>query len=296
MQIFTYRVWPVILLISLTTIVGAGAAYSCTSAPVPQNDISVPADTVVQRTVIVDQDKLDEISYTKLSANFVDRLMHDLPVKKHLQIFKNVHPDTLDDALDTPRKRLTFWLNIYNGYTQHFLKTDPTLYQNNRGKFFGKEQIPIAGYRVSMEDIEHGVLRRGATIWSKGYIRIRAFRKDFIQKYVVDKLDYRIHFSLNCGAKSCPPVVAYQEEFVARQLNDNSRDYLKKEVEYNEDENVVRAPVLMNWFSADFGGGDGDKRAVLRDHGVLPEGVKPKVKYLNYDWTMMVKNYKAYNY
>ncbi len=81
------------------------------------------------------------------------------------------------------------------------------MYQKDRGAFFSKKQIPIAGYTVSMEDIEHGVLRRGATIWSKGYIRIRVFRKDFIQKFVVNTVDFRIHFALNCGAKSCPPVV-----------------------------------------------------------------------------------------
>ena len=257
----------------------------------------IPADTTdIPRTVVVDQPTLNDISYPRLSANFVDRLMHDLPVDRHLEIFKNLDPDSLDDALNTPRKRLTFWLNIYNGFTQYFLKTDPTLYQKNRSAFFKKEQIPIAGYTVSMEDIEHGVLRRGATIWSKGYIRIRAFRKDFIQKYVVDEVDYRIHFALNCGAKSCPPVVAYQVDYVARQFNDNTRYYLNREVEYNKEENIVKVPALMNWFSADFGGSDADKRAILREYGVLPEGVKPDVKYLPYDWTMMIENYRAYTY
>lgn len=285
----------VVLLLFFVT--GVGVAYSCSSISTNKSNSIVLSDTTtVERTVIVDQGKLGDITFTKLSANFVDRLMHDLPVDEHLEIFKNMDPDALDDALDTPRKRLTFWLNIYNGYTQHFLKTDPTLYQENRSKFFSKEQIPIAGYTVSMENIEHGILRRGATIWSKGYIRIRAFRKKFIQQFAVKTVDYRIHFSLNCGAKSCPPVVAYEEDKVARQLNDNTRYYLNKEVEYNKDENVVRAPVLMNWFSADFGGGDGDKRAILREHGVLPEGAKPKLKYLSYDWTMMVENYQAYTY
>ena len=298
MKLFEKRVWSITLILFVAA-TGIAAAYSCTSAASDKNyeTTTVSLDTTaVERTIILDQSKLDEVSFTKLSSNFVDRVIHDLPVDKHLEILKNVDADVLDDALDTSRKRLTFWINMYNGFTQYFLKTDPSLYKSNRSKFFGKDQISIAGYTVSMEDIEHGVLRKGAVIWSKGYLRIRTFRKNFVQKYFVDTVDYRIHFALNCGAKSCPPVVAYQEDIVGKQLNDVSRYYLNKEVEYNKEENVVRVPVLMNWFSADFGGSDKEKRGILREHGALPEGVKPKVKYLNYDWTVDIENYKAFTY
>jgi hypothetical protein len=184
---------------------------------------------------------------------------------------------------------------MYNGYTQYFLKKDPSLYKKNRNDFFNKAQIPIAGYEVSMTDIEHGILRKGATIWSKGYLRVRAFRKDFVQKYVMDTVDYRIHFALNCGAKSCPPVVVYQEDKVAEQLNANSRFYLNQEVKYNKEKVVVKVPALMNWFSADFGGDDKEKRGILREHGALPKGVDPEIEYLPYDWTMMIENYKWYD-
>ena len=297
MALFKSKFWTATVFTLTLALIIAGVAFSCSWAgPADISEIITADTTTIERTVEVDQQTLDEISFTKLSSNFVDRVIHDLPVDKHLKILKNVNPDVLDDSLDTPRKRLTFWINIYNGYTQYFLKTDPSLYKKNRNKFFSKAQIPIAGYTVSMEDVEHGVLRKGATIWSKGYIRIRAFRKDFIQKYFVDTVDYRIHFTLNCGAKSCPPVVAYQEKYVARQLNDNTRYYLNKEVQYNEEKNVVKAPVLMNWFSADFGGSDEEKRAILKEYGALPKDVNPKLKYLSYDWTVKIENYKSFGY
>ncbi len=237
----------------------------------------------------------NEISYTEVSANFVDGVIHGLDVEEHLRILKNVNSDLLDAALNTPRERLAFWTNIYNGFSQYFLQKDSTLYVNDRGAFFSKEQIPIAGYKVSLEDIEHGVLRRGATIWSKGYVRIRAFRKEFIQKFAVETVDYRIHFALNCGAKSCPPVVVYHADTVSEQLNNNTEFYLENQVIYEDEKNIVKVPALMKWFSADFGGDDADKRAILRKYGVLPELVRPEVKYLPYDWSLDIENYKSYD-
>lgn len=293
MENFKSSGWPLLVTIVLLAGIACGVAVSCSSGEKEKKEKS--EDKSTDRTVQLDQNKLDEASYTELSSNFVDRLINDLPVEKHLILFKNVNADSLNDALDTSRKRFTFWINMYNGYTQYFLKKDPSLYQKDRNEFFNKKQIPIAGYEVSMTDIEHGVLRRGSTIWSKGYLRIRAFRKDFTQKYVVDTVDYRIHFALNCGAKSCPPVVVYKEDSIAEQLNANSKYYLNKEVQYDKEKEVVKVPALMNWFSADFGGDDSEKRGVLREHGALPQDVDPEIEYLPYDWTMMVENYKSYD-
>ena len=247
------------------------------------------------RTVELDQSTLAEQPVDALSANFVDRVIHDLPVEQHLALFENLDPDALENALDTQEKQLTFWINIYNGYTQYFLKTDPTLYQEDRSDFFKKEQIDIAGYTVSMEDIEHGVLRRGAVVISFGFIRNLSFRKPFIRQYAVNEVDYRIHFALNCGAKSCPPVVAYQTEWIDRQLDDSSHNYLQSQVEYLPDDNRVYVPALLNWFKADFGSDD-EQRAILKKYGVIPQDKNPKIKFLDYDWTIQIENYRAYTY
>ncbi len=249
----------------------------------------------VPQTVELDQATLPEQPLDVISANFVDRVIHDLPVDQHLALFAGVNPDALDEALDTQQKQLTFWINIYNGYTQYFLKTDPSLYIEDRSDFFKKEQIDIAGYTVSMEDIEHGVLRRGAVVYSLGFIRNLSFRKPFIQQFAVNEVDYRIHFALNCGAKSCPPVVVYQSQWLDQQLDANSRDYLQSTVQYDAEKNRVYVPALLNWFKADFGSAD-DQRAILRRYGVLPDDAKPKIRFLDYDWTMLVENYRVYTF
>lgn len=296
MENFKNSGWPLLIIIVVMVGLAGGVAVSCSSGEEKESEKSGQAEaTTSTRASQLDQNKLDQASFTELSSDFVDRVIHDQSVDKHLEIFKNANADSLDEALNTDRKRLTFWMNIYNGYTQYFLKKDPSLYKEDRNAYFDKDQIDIAGYSVSFNDIEHGVIRKGSTIWSKGYIRVRAFRKDFVQKYALDTVDYRIHFALNCGAKSCPPVVTYREDVVAEQLNANSRFYLNNVVEYNKEQSVVKVPALMKWFSADFGGDDADKRAILREHGALPEGVDPEVEYLPYDWTMKIENYKSYD-
>ena len=282
------------LLISLLT--SACVAYSAEADATPSATTDkAPLTKQVPRTVIRDQKKLAELTVTELSANLVDRVIHDLPVERHIQLISQLDADELDEALDTQQKQLTFWINIYNGFTQYFLKKDPSLYQQDRGKFFGKKQIEVAGYTVSMEDIEHGVLRRGATVLSAGYIRALWLRSRFIKQFAVDEVDYRIHFALNCGALSCPPVVAYQEDLIDRQLDDNSRYYLQREVVVEDEGKLARIPALMLWFSADFGSSD-DKVQLLIRHGALAPGLNPQLDYLPYDWTIAIENYRSYQY
>lgn len=251
------------------------------------------AATTLPRALVVDQSRLGELSANKLAANFVDRVIHDLPVTEHLDRFQNLDPQVLAAALDSQQKQLAFWINIYNGYTQYLLKTDPGLYLSDRSAFFKKEQIPIAGYTVSMDDIEHGVLRRGAVGFSMGFIRNLSFRKPFIRRFAVDKVDYRIHFALNCGARSCPPVMVYRVDMVNAQLDDNSRYYLNKEVVFDQPRNEIMVPALMRWFRADFGSTE-DQLAMLQHFGVLPGGFKPSIAYQDYDWTLAIENYRAF--
>lgn len=250
------------------------------------------AATPLPRALVVDQSRLGELSVNKLAANFVDRVIHDLPVAEHLERLRDLNPQALAAALDSQQKQLAFWINIYNGYTQHLLKTDPSLYLSDRSAFFKKAQIPIAGYTVSMDDIEHGVLRRGAVGFSMGFIRTLSFRKPFIRQFAVNSVDHRIHFALNCGARSCPPVLVYRADTVNAQLDDNSRYYLEQEVFFDRAQNKILVPALMRWFKADFGSTE-DQLAMLQHYGVLPGGFEPDIDYQDYDWTLAIENYRT---
>lgn len=231
----------------------------------------------------------------EVSTAFVDQVIHDLPAEAYLDYFRALDAAQLDRRLDTQERQLAFWINVYNGYTQHFLKRDPSAYLKKRSAYFGKDQIEIAGDRVSLEDIEHGVLRRGATIYTLGHVRTLLLRRPFVRRFAVNAVDYRIHFALNCGARSCPPVMPYTAQALNQQLDAASRDYLQREVRYDAGKNTVTVPALLRWFSADFDGGSAQaKRDILRRYGLIPANAEPDIKYLSYDWTLWIDNYAAF--
>lgn len=244
------------------------------------------------RAINIPLEELSSRSYPEIAADMVQRIILDEDISKHRELLKSCDAEQLNQQLNNDELRLSFWINIYNGYTQYFLKTDPTLYKEDRNEFFKKEQISIAGYDLAMHDIEHGALRRGATIWSKGHIRI-PFRNDFVNTFKLDAVDYRIHFALNCGAKSCPPVSVYLPQKTNGQLDRATKYYLNKECEYDKEKDIIMVPALMTWFSDDFGSRD-DKRDILRNAGVISQEQDPKIEYKEYDWTMKVKNYRQF--
>lgn len=245
--------------------------------------------------VVLDPAQLAGADPVQVSAGFVDRIIRGQPVTPFLDWFRQLQPAALDQALGSQARQLAFWINAYNGYTQHFLRSDPSGYLRDRSAYFAAGQILIAGERLSLEDIEHGILRRGATVLSLGHVRLLATRSAFVQKFAVDRVDYRIHFALNCGARSCPPVMPYTAEALEAQLDAISRDYLGREVRHDAARNRVEVPALLRWFSADFDGGSADaKRAILRRYGLIPPGAEPRLVYRDYDWSLLIENYAEY--
>ena len=198
--------------------------------------------------------------------------------------------DNLQSTIKTDDEKKAFWINLYNAYTQVALKKNPEQYKK-RGKFFGSKQIEIAGKQFSLDDIEHGILRRSKIKWSLGHLN-KLFPGKTEKALRVDKLDYRLHFALNCGAKSCPPIAFYKPENINQQLDLATKAYLQGEAEYDEATNTVKLPTLMSWFRRDFGG---KKKmiALLQQLSIVPADTKPKIKFKTYDWTLYLQNYKS---
>jgi Protein of unknown function, DUF547 len=100
----------------------------------------------------------------------------------------------------------------------------------------------------------------------------------------------RVHFGLNCGARSCPPIRAYTVAELDAQLELATVAYLEAETEIDAARCRVRLPRLMALYAADFG-----DRAAQLDFAArrLPElaaarngqGGRLKVRYARFDWT-----------
>ncbi len=112
------------------------------------------------------------------------------------------------------------------------------------------------------------------------------------KKNRVDTLDYRIHFALNCGAKSCPPIAFYQPLQINKQLDLATQAYLAEDVEYDEAKNTVLLPAIMGRFRGDF---RGKKKMVslLKQLKIIPENKNPAVSFSKYDWNLFLENYKT---
>ncbi|MBX5438951.1 MAG: DUF547 domain-containing protein [Thermoflavifilum sp.] len=198
-------------------------------------------------------------------------------------------PQQLGKQLYDDAHKKAFWLNIYNAYVQILLEKDTTLY-HHRHRFFKTPSILIANHWLSLDDIEHGMLRHSKIKWSLGYFN-KPFPSAFEKKFRVDALDDRIHFALNCGAKSCPPIAFYDASHIDEQLDLAMRNYLFNTVSYDSVKNVLYLPAIMGWFRHDFGGKK-QMVALVKKLGFISQDVHPRVKFKPYDWTLFLHHFQ----
>lgn len=197
--------------------------------------------------------------------------------------------DSLKLNLGTDPEKKAFWINLYNGFTQVLLQKNPGLY-NHRGRFFSAKQIAVAGKSFSLDDIEHGLLRRSKIKWSFGHLHKLCPGKTE-KELRVEELDYRLHFALNCGAKSCPPIAFYNPENLNPQLTLATNAYLQQEAGYDAASNRLTLPAIMGWFRRDFGGKRG-MIALLKEKKIIPQEARPAIRFKAYDWTLYTGHYK----
>jgi hypothetical protein len=195
--------------------------------------------------------------------------------------------DALPALLPDDASRKACWINLYNAWTLLLLRRHPEMY-SRRTAFFARKAIRLAGHVFSLNDIEHGILRRGAIWWALGYLR-HPFPSRLHSTLAVESVDPRIHFALNCGAASCPPIRAYTSEAIDAQLDTAARHYLQQHCQYDPDRRRIALPRLLLWFRGDFGGRTGILH-MLRQYGIIGASDTPRFSYRPYDWTLQLDN------
>jgi hypothetical protein len=226
------------------------------------------------------------VNYLQASSEFVEALINNENPENFIKLFEFADIIQLQNQLATDEQKITFWVNVYNGYIIYILRRNPGLY-NNRRSFFTNKQIKIAGKMWSFADIEHGILRGSQLEYFLGYMK-KWFPSKTEKKLRVQNRDFRIHFVLNCGAASCPPVVILDIDKVNDQLHSATSDYLKNQSKYDASKNIVYTTPLFSWFRGDFGGKKGIKK-ILFQRGIIPH-TKVRIAYTEYDWTLHVSN------
>ena len=209
-----------------------------------------------------------------------------------VKMLENISEENIRNDLTSDNLKKAFWINLYNACTQIILAKGFPGY-TSRSSFFGSRQIIIAGIKLSLDDIEHGILRRSKIKWGEGYFN-KLFPSKFEKENRINKVDYRIHFALNCGARSCPPIAFYDPEALDKQLDLATMNYLKGETEYNSINNVVVLPAIMGWFRGDFGGKQ-KMKTLLKKLEIIPGDADSKITFKKYNWNLFPENYKTEN-
>lgn len=199
---------------------------------------------------------------------------------------RTLDPDELEAPTDV-RDRRAFWLNVYNAVAQLAL-ADVSSLRDRRWWVFRQNAATVAGERLSLDDIEHGLLRGSMLSWGLGYLP--RFRPSAFERTHRIPLDPRIHFALNCGAESCPPIAVYTPENLDHELDLASGSYLGATVEYDAESGVALVPRLFSWYRGDFGGRAGIV-AFLQYHEAIPRGSDPRLRYDAYDWSLALGHF-----
>lgn len=201
------------------------------------------------------------------------------------EVLANKNINDLEDVLSTDDARKTFWINIYNAYFQ-ILSHQPLI---TKPGIFTEKLITLAGHQFSLDDIEHGILRKKR--WKYGWGYLPAPYTSLIRRLAVHRRDFRIHFALNCGALSCPPIAFYKPENIEKQLDLATSAFLTTETIVNVSNRSVQVTRLMDWFRADFGGLSGIRKILSQ---YLKEDFRRyKVKFSDYRWEQKLSNFKG---
>jgi Protein of unknown function, DUF547 len=108
------------------------------------------------------------------------------------------------------------------------------------------------------------------------------------------RIDPRIHFALNCGARSCPPIRDYEPEALDAQLELATRAYLEAETVLEPDRGRVRLPRLLRLYAADFGDRARQLEFASRYLPQLAALLRETdagigVRYSRFDWTVAAR-------
>ena len=201
-------------------------------------------------------------------VNYAGFKKEEAKLDRYLKILENVDPARL------PRdEQFAFYTNAYNAWTIKLILSgypDVTSIKDLGSLLkspWKKKIVRIAGEVISLDHVEHEILR---------------------PRYK----DSRVHFAINCAAKSCPPLrpEPFSGDILDQQLDDSTRSFINNPKNYRLEDNELYISRIFKWFSEDF---NDDAYGFFLKYatGDLAKELEAKsgqivVKYLHYDWSL----------
>ncbi|MBV8534901.1 MAG: DUF547 domain-containing protein [Alphaproteobacteria bacterium] len=174
------------------------------------------------------------------------------------------------------QEQLAFWIDLYNELTVEFVLDHYPVSGIKATSFlpgifsetpWSRKLITIEGERLSLDDIEHRILRPG---WHNPLI----------------------HYALNCASLGCPNLqpLAYTAANVDELLDRGAHEYVNAPRGARIDNGKLVVSSIYVWYKADFGGTDAAVIAHLRRYAAPAlaqalAGVE-RISSDHYDWSL----------
>ncbi len=197
------------------------------------------------------------------------------------------------EALQGQSQRLAFWLNAYNanviGGVLASYQGNPEFSVITSGTFFNTRAYLIAGLMLSLDEVEHAVIRgdwdHPNVAGSPSEEKLRVFHASLWGKQPVNA---RIHVALNCAALSCPNLLqkAWLPGTLPQDLQKALEAFLADPLKGAGGDGVS---LLFTYYKTDFDAEAGSVSAFIDQNrkGGL-SGVEVG-KSLEYDWALNIK-------
>lgn len=226
-----------------------------------------------------------------------DRILHENVTPEGWVDYRNIRDRRLADLdrylgllaradvkkLASENERKAFWINAYNAVCIRTLIAHDLPASVPKALFFGANIFKERTYRIagkvrSLDDIEHGILRK-------------RFK------------DNRVHAAVVCGASSCPRLrpEAYTGAAIDRQLDEECRRWIqkgrtkegKRKNYLDRSRKIFYASKIFDWFQEDFGDSDAGvlafvKRFASDEDRAFLEKNRVRVRYLPYSWKLNI--------
>ncbi len=233
-----------------------------------------------ESSVVIDHSAWDELldAYVVASPDGVHRVRYAAwqrtgrgPLERYLERLEEVAVSEL-----RREEQFALWVNLYNALTVRVVldhypvdsirDIDLTWFRDGP---WSRKLARIAGEELSLDDIEHRILR---PLWR----------------------DPRVHYAVNCASLGCPNLQreAFRGDLLDDQLERAAREFVShpRGLHLDEEREELVASKIYRWFDSDFG----ETEEALRRHllrYVAPElaevlrAKKPIDRY-RYDWSL----------
>jgi hypothetical protein len=229
-------------------------------------------DALLQRYVSESADGVNRVDYARWRANTADRSALDAYVAE----LAAQRPSAF-----TRDRAFAYWVNLYNAVTlQVVLERYPVRsIRDIRSEGAGLDpraltgpwrtrRVVVEGRRLSLDEIEHSVLRP-------------TFR------------DPRVHYAVNCASIGCPDLMprVWRAQMLEADLDAAARAYINhpRAVSVGAD-GGVRVSSIYRWFREDFGGLDAGVIAHLQRYAApeLAQRLRgaTRIAGYDYDWAL----------